>query len=114
MGTGKLALLGGVVCDFRRLRFRMSAYGRLLSFGAVELARRGSAECNRLLPEAHIIFLTPAALRRWPSMLIRRYPMLPLPLALAPAAQILTGVAVTAIAAKLIPERVNIKIKFRD
>ena len=45
-------------------------------------------------------------------MQIRRYPMLPL--ALAPAAQLLTGVAVTAIAAKLIPERVNIKIKFRD
>lgn len=36
-----------------------------------------------------------------------------LPLAFAPATQLLTGVAVTAIAAKLIPERINIKIKFR-
>lgn len=37
-----------------------------------------------------------------------------LPLTIAPAAQILSGVAVAAIAAKLIPERINIKIKFRD
>lgn len=69
--------------------------------------------CKSPIPEAHIIFLIPVAFRAWAFHADQENSLM-LPLALIPATEMLTGLAVSAIASKVMPERIIIDIKFKD